>query len=49
MVNYSVTHGLQIPDALIAATAISNQLLLFTENKQDFKFIPEIKFFNPPH
>ncbi len=44
---YAVTHGLRIPDALIAATVLSNNLRLFTDNKQDFTFIPNLKFYNP--
>ncbi len=43
--NYSISHRIQIPDALIAATAISNDLQLYTFNKKDFDFIPEIRFY----
>jgi hypothetical protein len=38
--NYSKSHQLEIPDALIAATAITNQLPLFTYNQKDFRYIP---------
>ena len=36
---YSKSHGLKIPDALIAATAIYSNLSLWTNNLKDFKFI----------
>lgn len=36
-----------IPDALIAAIAIANGLELFTYNKKDFDFIPELKLYRP--
>jgi predicted nucleic acid-binding protein len=42
--NYSYSHHIKIPDAIIAATAIQYGLPLFTENKKDFDFIPEIRF-----
>lgn len=36
-----------ISDALIAATTIIYGYELYTENKQDFDFIKEIRFYNP--
>lgn len=39
MKEYSLSHGLLIPDALIAATAITNNLPLWTFNQKDFKYI----------
>jgi len=39
---YSKSHTLDIPDALIAATAIENGCDLFTYNTKDFKYIPEL-------
>jgi len=47
VLSYSFSHHIKIPDALIAATAISQGLVLFTENKKDFNFIPGIKFHKP--
>jgi tRNA(fMet)-specific endonuclease VapC len=44
VLNYSYSHHIKIPDALIAATSISFGFPLYTENKKDFDFIPEIKF-----
>jgi predicted nucleic acid-binding protein len=36
---YRLSHGLAIPDALIAATAIITELEFFTYNQRDFRFI----------
>jgi len=36
---YAKSHNLQIPDALIAATAIESQSELLTLNTRDFRFI----------
>ncbi len=36
---YAKSHNLQIPDALIAATALATQSELLTLNVNDFKFI----------
>src|SRR5699024_2212177 len=38
--NYSLSHGLALPDSIIAATALVTDLELFTYNKKDFRFIP---------
>lgn len=40
---FSISHGLTIPDALIAATAIEEDLTLVTSNTKHFSFIPELK------
>ena len=37
---YAKSHNLQIPDALIAATALDTQSELMTLNIKDFRFIP---------
>ena len=40
--DYKLSHGLTIPDALIAATALVYKIPLFTYNTRDFIFIPDI-------
>ena len=44
---YSKSHNLMIPDAIIAATAILQQIELFTYNTKDFHFIKELKLYKP--
>ncbi len=39
----SKSHGLQIPDAIIAATAMTSKIKLFTFNLKDFKYIDGLK------
>lgn len=38
---------MQLPDALIAATAIVSNAQLFTLNRQDFDFVSGIELYNP--
>lgn len=38
--SYSKSHGLIIPDALIAATALTESLELISDNERHFKMIP---------
>jgi predicted nucleic acid-binding protein len=40
---YSKSHNLNLPDALIAATAIIKQMPLITLNLKDFKYIDELE------
>jgi len=40
---YALSHGLRIPDALIAATALDLGVSLATKNRKDFRFIDGIK------
>ncbi|MBA3037535.1 MAG: type II toxin-antitoxin system VapC family toxin [Desulfobacterium sp.] len=42
---YAKSHGLQIPDALIAATSINRDLQLYTGNTKDFIYIENIRLF----
>lgn len=42
---FSLSHGLSIPDAIIGATAVSEDIELFTYNLKDFRFIPNIKLY----
>ena len=45
MENYRLSHGLQIPDAIIGACSIQYQIELFTYNIKDFDFMPNIKLY----
>lgn len=38
---------LKLPDALIAATAIINNLTLIADNDKDFKRVSDLKYINP--
>ena len=42
---FNLSHGLLIPDAIIAATAVVHRIELFTYNVKDFQFIPDIKLY----
>ena len=42
---FRLSHGLQIPDAIIGATAAIHNILLYTYNIKDFDFMPGIKLF----
>ena len=42
---YAKIHGLQIPDALIAATSLNHGIKLYTGNKKDFVFIEKISLY----
>ncbi len=42
---YRLSHGLGIPDCLIAATAITSGLELFTYNHKDYHYIPGLRLF----
>ena len=43
---YAKSHGLHIPDALIAATAICRGLQILTYNVKDFKFVEGIRLYS---
>jgi len=45
MTEYSLSHNIGLPDGLIAATAIAEDIPLYTLNVKDFKFIKGIKLF----
>ena len=40
---YALSHRLSVPDALIAATALSQNIPLYTLNLKDFQFIPDLQ------
>jgi len=44
---FCLAHKTDLEDALIAATAISHHIELYTLNVKDFVFIPEIKLYQP--
>ena len=44
---YAKSHSLDIPDALIAASCIENNNILFTYNRKDFSFIPKLTLLDP--
>ena len=44
---YSLSHKLEFADALIAATAIFHHVELFTLNRKDFTYIPNLKLYEP--
>ncbi len=43
--NFHLSNNLQIPDAIICATAIVCKIPLFTYNKKDFNFMPKIQLY----
>jgi len=43
---YCLSHRLKFPDAQIAATAIVYNAELFTLNKKDFVYIPNVRLYN---
>ena len=46
--HYRLSHGLLIPDALIAATAISLKIPLLSKNQRDFRFIESLDLLSYP-
>lgn len=40
---FKLSHNLQIPDAIIGATAVIHQIPFYTYNLKDFDFIPGIQ------
>lgn len=46
---FKLSHNLQIPDAIIGAMSVVNNIELFTYNLKDFKFIPGIKLYTVSH
>jgi len=44
---YALSHKLSVPDALIAATALSQNLPLYTLNLKDFQYIPDLALYQP--
>lgn len=47
MESFFLSHGLLIPDALIAATALEHGLTLYTKNTRHFQMIPALTVVRP--
>jgi predicted nucleic acid-binding protein len=47
LARYRRTHGLDLPDALIAAAATTTGLWLWTLNRRHFP-MPDVRFYEPP-
>ena len=47
METYILSHGLALPDALIAATALESGIALYTRNVRHFGMIPELLVIQP--
>ena len=45
---YRLSHGLLIPDALIAATSLAQNLAFITKNQRDYRFIEGLNLINYP-
>lgn len=45
---YRLSHGLLIPDALIAATAIATDVSLISKNQRDYRFIEKLNLLPYP-
>ena len=45
---YCLSHKLKLPDAQIAATVLFHNAELFTLNKKDFVYIPNLKLYEYP-
>ncbi len=41
------TMAIKLPDAIIAATALINGLILWTHNTEDFRNVPKLQLFDP--
>jgi predicted nucleic acid-binding protein len=42
---YALSHKLSVPDALIASTAITKDMPIYTLNVKDFRYIPGLKLY----
>ena len=45
--DFALSHRLSLPDAMIAATAIENNLPLYTLNLKDFRYITALELYKP--
>lgn len=44
---YTLSHGLMLPDALVAATALQSDLALYTRNIRHYRMISELVIIQP--
>ena len=44
---FTLSHGLLLPDALIAATALESGIALYTRNIRHFRMVPELLIIQP--
>ena len=47
MASFTLSNGLLLPDALVAATALESGIALYTRNIRHFKMIPELLIIQP--
>jgi len=47
MESFTLSHGLLLPDALIAATALESGIALYTRNIRHFRMIPDLLIIQP--
>ena len=45
MLDYSLSHRISLPDGLIAATSLIENLSLYTHNLKDFKYIKGLRLY----
>lgn len=48
LTKYRLSHGLLIPDAFIASTAIVLNISFLSKNQKDYRFIEELKLLKYP-
>ena len=46
---YRLSHGLLLPDALIASTALANDISLASKNQRDYRFIADLNLLPYPY
>lgn len=46
---YRLSHGLLLPDALVASTVIANDIPLASKNQRDYKFISGLNLLSYPY
>ena len=44
---FDFMNRMPIPDSIVGATATEHGFILWTDNRQDFDFLPGIQFYNP--